>query len=102
MTNTANNQNEPERLTDNDLEEVSGGIISYSIRDLVNLLPEPTRTIVINKNDHTEQGEWDFLAALESELYINGHDHEGELVSYYYWHHWEPIDSQYPDPNFSH
>ena len=95
MTENDTNPNEPKQLNDIELEDVSGGIISYSIRDLVNLLPEPTRTIVMNKNDHTEQGERDFLAALESELYINGHDHEGELVSYYYWHHWEPIDSQY-------
>ena len=78
---------------------MNGGIVSFSIKELAKLLPEPTRSIVLQKNDHTEDGERKFLVALESELSINGHTHEAELVSYYMWHHWEPIDSKYPDPN---
>ena len=99
MTNQANNPNENSKLNDETLSEVTGGIVSISIKELADLLPEPTRSIVLQKNDHTEDGERNFLAALESELLINGHEHEAELVSYYKWHHWVPIDSQYPDPN---
>ena len=95
MTNSTNNPNEPSKLNDEALSEVSGGIVSIAITDLAKLLPEPTRQSVLNLNDHTENGERKFLTALQAELKINGHDHESELVSYYMQHHWEPIDSQY-------
>ena len=94
-TENSNNPNEPQELTETDLEDVSGGVISYSIRDLAKLLPEPTRSMVNNLNNDTEDGERKFLTALESELLNNGHSHEAELVSYYKLHHWEPIDSHY-------
>ena len=99
MPENTNIPDELKQLTDADLADVSGGVVSYSIMDLAKLLPEPTRSSVLKINDHTEDGERKFLAALESELKINGQDHASELVRYYKCHHWEPIDSEYHEPN---